>query len=242
MRTGIMAPRSVLVLALATASSALQGPSCRSLRVAPARAAVKTALLSDYVLDLEQKCAAGSRDACDAVDQLDQFAKTLEERLARRAKAGELLRAAGPPSVAAPAAPAPASTAANFAPTPTPDSVEAALIRLFDSYDQTKSGAVALDAFTSRWVSERMRTVSRENDLTGTERTWEARQARAGARRITRLFKGQGGRMTQKQFVEAFIVDYDKRIAKGLPESRAVAEILTNMPQRALFQEMYGSE
>ena len=24
--------------------------------------------------------------------------------------------------------------------------------------------------------------------------------------------------------------------------SRAVAEILTNMPQRALFQEMYGSE
>ena len=48
--------------------------------------------------------------------------------------------------------------------------------------------------------------------------------------------------MTQKQFVEAFIVDYDKRIAKGLPESRAVAEILTNMPQRALFQEMYGSE
>ena len=78
----------------------------------------------------------------------------------RRAKAAELLRAAGPPSVAtAPATPAPASTAANFAPTPKPDSVEAALIRLFDSYDQTKSGAVALDAFTSRWVSERMRTV-----------------------------------------------------------------------------------
>ena len=52
-----------------------------------------------------------------------------------------------------------------------------------------RGGAVALDAFTSRWVSERMRTVSRENDLTGTERTWEARQARAGARRITRVFR-----------------------------------------------------
>ena len=84
--------------------------------------------------------------------------------------------------------------------------------------------------------------MSRENDLTGTERTWEARQARAGARRITRVFSKKGGRMTQREFVEAFAADYDKRIQRGLPQSRAVAEILTNMPQRALFQEMYGSE
>ena len=48
--------------------------------------------------------------------------------------------------------------------------------------------------------------------------------------------------MTQREFVAAFAGDYAKRIARGLPPSRAVAEILTNMPQRALFQEMYGSE
>ena len=232
-----MAPR---ILGLITCTAALRAPLSRPPRAAPARA-VKAALLSDYVLDLEQRCGAGDADACDAIAQLDAFAKSLEQRRDRRKKAAELLRAAGPPAVATPSKPAPAA-AENFAPTPKPDSVEAALIRLFDSYDQTKSGAVALDAFTSRWVSERMRTVSRENDLTGTERTWEARQARAGARRITRVFSKKGGRMTQREFVEAFAADYAKRIERGLPQSRAVAEILTNMPQRALFQEMYGSE
>ena len=237
-----MMARPVVLLVLAQTTNALLKPSCRVPRAAPTRA-VKSALLSDYVLDLERRCSGGDGEACDAIAQLDGFAKSLEQKRARRAKAAELLRAAGPPSVAtAPATPAPASTAANFAPTPQPDSVEAALIRLFDSYDQTKSGAVALDAFTSRWVSERMRTVSRENDLTGTERTWEARQARAGARRITRVFSKKGGRMTQREFVEAFAAEYGKRIQRGLPQSRAVAEILTNMPQRALFQEMYGSE
>ena len=225
---------------LAQTARALLRPSCRVPRAAPTRA-VKSALLSDYVLDLEKRCSGGDGDACDAIAQLDTFAKSLEQKRDRRKKAAELLRAAGPPTVATPPTPAPAS-AENFAPTPAPDSVEAALIRLFDSYDQTKSGAVALDAFTSRWVSERMRTVSRENDLTGTERTWEARQARAGARRITRVFSKKGGRMTQREFVEAFAADYGRRIARGLPPSRAVAEILTNMPQRALFQEMYGSE
>ena len=237
-----MMARACTLLVLAHTTNALLKPTCRVPRAAPTRA-VKSALLSDYVLDLEKRCSGGDGEACDAIAQLDGFAKSLEQKRARRAKAAELLRAAGPPSVAtAPAAPAPASTAANFAPTPKPDSVEAALIRLFDSYDQTKSGAVALDAFTSRWVSERMRTVSRENDLTGTERTWEARQARAGARRITRVFSKKGGRMTQREFVEAFAAEYGKRIQRGLPQSRAVAEILTNMPQRALFQEMYGSE
>ena len=48
--------------------------------------------------------------------------------------------------------------------------------------------------------------------------------------------------MTQREFVEAFPLAVGKRIQRGLPQSRAVAEILTNMPQRALFQEMYGSE
>ncbi len=226
---------------LAQTTVALLKPHCSSPRAPPSRA-VKSALLSDYVLDLERRCGAGDGDACDAIAQLDAFARSLEQKRDRRKKAAELLRAAGPPTVATiSSTPAPAS-AENFAPTPKPDSVEAALIRLFDSYDQTKSGAVALDAFTSRWVSERMRTVSRENDLTGTERTWEARQARAGARRITRVFSKKGGRMTQREFVEAFAGDYGRRIERGLPQSRAVAEILTNMPQRALFQEMYGSE
>ena len=143
---------------LAQTTVALLRPHCSSLRAPPAQA-VKSALLSDYVLDLEKRCSGGDGDACDAIAQLDAFAKSLEQKRDRRKKAAELLRAAGPPTVAtAPSTPAPAS-AENFAPTPKPDSVEAALIRLFDSYDQTKSGAVALDAFTSRWVSERMRTV-----------------------------------------------------------------------------------
>ena len=149
-----MAPR---ILGLITCTAALQAPLSRPPRAAPARA-VKSALLSDYVLDLEKRCSGGDGDACDAIAQLDAFAKSLEQKRDRRKKAAELLRAAGPPTVATPPTPAPAS-AENFAPTPKPDSVEAALIRLFDSYDQTKSGAVALDAFTSRWVSERMRTV-----------------------------------------------------------------------------------
>ena len=154
-----MMARHCTLLVLAQTTVALLKPHCSSLRAPPTRA-VKSALLSDYVLDLERRCSGGDGEACDAIAQLDTFAKSLEQKRARRAKAAELLRAAGPPSVAtAPATPAPASTAANFAPTPKPDSVEAALIRLFDSYDQTKSGAVALDAFTSRWVSERMRTV-----------------------------------------------------------------------------------
>ena len=236
-----MMARRWRLLVLAQTARALLRPSCRVPRAPPSHA-VKSALLSDYVLDLETRCNGGDGDACEAIAQLDAFAKSLEQKRDRRKKAAELLRAAGPPTVATiSSTPAPAS-AENFAPTPKPDSVEAALIRLFDSYDQTKSGAVALDAFTSRWVSERMRTVSRENDLTGTERTWEARQARAGARRITRVFSKKGGRMTQREFVEAFAGDYGRRIERGLPQSRAVAEILTNMPQRALFQEMYGSE
>ena len=39
--------------------------------------------------------------------------------------------------------------------------------------------------------------------------------------------------MTQREFVEASAAEYGKRIQRGLPQSRAVAEILTNMPQRA---------
>ena len=164
-----MAPR---ILGLITCTAALRAPLARPPRAAPARA-VKAALLSDYVLDLEERCSGGDGDACDAIAQLDAFAKSLEQKRDRRKKAAELLRAAGPPTVATiSSTPAPAS-AENFAPTPKPDSVEAALIRLFDSYDQTKSGAVALDAFTSRWVSERMRTVA-----SGVHAFWPSRRWR----------------------------------------------------------------
>ena len=172
-----MAPR---ILSLITCTAALQAPLSRPPRAAPARA-VKSALLSDYVLDLEKRCGAGDGDACDAIAQLDGFAKSLEQKRARRAKAAELLRAAGPPSVAtAPATPAPAPWKRTSRRRQT-GLREAALIRLFDSYDQTKR-AVALDAFTSRWVRGRMRTVSR---ATSRARSGPGRaQARAGARRM----------------------------------------------------------
>ena len=63
----------------------------------------------------------------------------------------------------------------------------------------------------------------------------------AGARRITRLFKG-AREITRSEFVSVFANEYEKRVQRGLAESRAVAEILTNMPQRALFNQMYGNE
>ena len=84
-----MAPR---ILGLITCTAALQAPLSRPPRAAPARA-VKSALLSDYVLDLEKRCSGGDGDACDAIAQLDGFAKSLEQKRARRAKAAELLRA-----------------------------------------------------------------------------------------------------------------------------------------------------
>ena len=65
-------------------------------------------------------------------------------------------------------------------------------------------------------------------------------QTKRVLRGITRLFKGKR-EISRDDFVDAFAVEFEKRIARGLSESRAVAEILTNMPQRALFSQMYGS-
>ena len=83
---------------------------------APPTRAVKSALLSDYVLDLEKRCSGGDGDACEAIAQLDAFARSLEQKRDLRKKAAELLRAAGPPTIATTqSTPAPAS-AENFAP------------------------------------------------------------------------------------------------------------------------------
>ena len=100
---------------------------------------------------------------------------------------------------------------------------------------------MTLEAFTSRWITEQVATADRCNRMTGRDRTWEARQARAGARRIRRLFAGAAA-ITQAEFVDAFADEYERRMERGLSESRAVAEVLSNMPQAALFQQMYGSE
>lgn len=130
----------------------------------------------------------------------------------------------------------------SFAPTMNIDTVENvpdALSELFDRLDTSRQGSITLTDFTSTW------TAGHENKEYGGQ--WEARQARAGARRIRRLFgcDGPDGCATdlkKEDFVSHFQGEYDKRMARGLPERRAVAEILCNIPQRALFAEMYGSE
>eukprot|EP00324_Dicrateria_rotunda_P006607 CAMPEP_0206171410 /NCGR_PEP_ID=MMETSP1474-20131121/42191_1 /ASSEMBLY_ACC=CAM_ASM_001110 /TAXON_ID=97495 /ORGANISM="Imantonia sp., Strain RCC918" /LENGTH=195 /DNA_ID=CAMNT_0053578827 /DNA_START=38 /DNA_END=626 /DNA_ORIENTATION=- len=121
----------------------------------------------------------------------------------------------------------------------TVENVPDALSELFDRLDTSRQGSITLTDFTSTW------TAGHENKEYGGQ--WEARQARAGARRIRRLFgcDGPDGCATdlkKEDFVSHFQGEYDKRMARGLPERRAVAEILCNIPQRALFAEMYGSE
>ena len=90
-----MAPR---ILGLITCTAALQAPLSRPPRAAGR--AVKSALLSDYVLDLEKRCSGGTATPATPSRSSTAFAKSLEQKRARRAKAAELLRAAGPPSVA----------------------------------------------------------------------------------------------------------------------------------------------
>ena len=120
----------------------------------------------------------------------------------------------------------------------TVDTVAGALEELFNSYDTDRKGYITLSDFTSTWTAGR--------DVDGTDGEWEARQARAGARRIRRLFscdpEGCAVDVTKAEFVDHFQTDYDKRMTRGLAERRAVTEILCNIPKRALFAEMYGSE
>ena len=71
-----------------------------------------------------------------------------------------------------------------------------------------------------------------------------ARQARAGARRIKRLFGGKpDNTLTMAEFVGVLASEYDKRLARGgLSLSRAISEVESNMPQRAIYAELYGNE
>jgi hypothetical protein len=120
------------------------------------------------------------------------------------------------------------------------DTVEGALVKLFNSYDTTRKGYITLDEFTSAWVAGREYA---------DHNTWESRQARAGARRIRRLFQCEGPTgclvdVTKETFVGIFGDYYAKRLEHGALASStaAISEILCNIPQRALFAEMYGSE
>lgn len=118
------------------------------------------------------------------------------------------------------------------------NSVGGALSELFDRYDTSRKGYITLTEFTSTWTAGNAYEASGE---------WEARQARAGARRIQRLFGCNGPDgcavdVSKEDFVTHFQRDYEKRLSRGLSERRAIAEIICNIPQRALYAEMYGSE
>ena len=120
-----------------------------------------------------------------------------------------------------------------------PETVRDALVKLFSAYDTSSTGTISLEEFTSKWVAGRGK--SDDEVLTDAGQDWEARQARAGARRIKRLFT-DGKDMTLESFVGHFQDEYEKRIERGLSTGQATAEIVCNMPQQALFAEMYGTE
>lgn len=121
-----------------------------------------------------------------------------------------------------------------------PETVHDALVKLFSAYDTSSTGSLSLDEFTKKWVDGRGSSGDDEA-LTDAAQDWEARQARAGARRIRRLFTN-GEDVTMESFVGHFQDEYEKRIERGLSTSQATAEIVCNMPQQALFAEMYGTE
>ena len=106
------------------------------------------------------------------------------------------------------ATPAPASTAANFS-RRRHRTRRGGPHRLFDSYDQTKSGAVALDALRAAG-RERMRLVRRHKPPHGHGADLEAGK-RDGARRITRVFNKKGGRAAR---VVGPAAEYGKRIQR----------------------------
>ena len=235
---------SVVLTAFAVAFEA----PARRFRGAPSRVVAvrsyveaRSGTFGSYVEGLEDKCSSGDDEACQLLDQLSGYARSLEDLRSRRSRAPDApdISAAAPASFAG-ANGAAAAGGGSFAPAGiAEDSVPGALVRLFDAYDTRSAGVVPVEVFTSRWVSNSMANTAQM----GATRSWDwsARQARAGARRISRLF-APAETVTQADFVAAFSSEYEKRIARGPSESRAIAEIYTNMPQRELFAEMYGSE
>ena len=230
----------------------LSSPGATAPRVSPlamsSYVAEKSGSLGGLVGGLEAQCKGGDNDACLMLDQLSGYAQALTDMKGRRSRAPDAPTITNEKTLGAGASGGAAatstSTASSQAISSTPDSVAGALVKLFNAYDRDATGFIALETLTSRWASERM------DDYTsnyGEQQTnWEARQARAGARRIERLFAqsaaSNGGKVPMSEFVGKFMSEYDKRIERGLPEGRAVAEINCNLPQRAVFAEMYGSE
>ena len=218
--------------------------------------------LGTHIASLELRCEAGEGSACTMLDQLAGYAKALEDLDERRVRApdapviqNELMLDVDATLAAAPVSPSKgAGSATKVASTSKgggsatsvvadPSSVAGALVKLFDALDSDASGVITLKSFQASWLAGRTGGYT-----TGSRRDakWEARQAAAGSRRISRLFSssaaGNRGKVSRDEFVTTLKGEYDKRMERGLSDSRAVAEITSNMPQRALFAEMYGSE
>ena len=100
--------------------------------------------------------------------------------------------------------------------------VGGALERLFAYYDADKDGLITLDDMLRGGESIYDRAASTE---------WATRQARAGARRLRRIFSrgGSDGRISQERFVSLLQLEFDRRIERGLSIARAVAEIEANL-------------
>ena len=206
----------------------------------------KAGTLGKDIHALEDKCAAGEMDACVMLDQLSGYAQTLNDMNKRVGKPPDA------PSLEEPetnyifcgdeACDVEAMEAIkNFdIEKVKPGTVRAALVKLFKSYDSKATGVLSLDAFYQKWSED----TSWQNTLSAGPSDWGARQARAGARRIKRLFGGKpDNTLTMAEFVGVLESEYDKRLARGgLSLSRAISEVESNMPQRAIYAELYGNE
>lgn len=124
---------------------------------------------------------------------------------------------------------APAAPSAPFS-SPAVSDVVQALTKLFNTYDTDNDGYITM--------TEMMAGVKRESVP---QNEWSKRQARAGARRMRRRFS-KTGKISLKEFVSTMSAEFAKRIERGLAISVAVAEILANLPERAIYAEVYGSE
>ena len=242
-----MMPRRICALIAVTSTSALVAQKTPHTRLGPRWSTYveeKRGALGSFVTNLEDECAAGDDESCRMLDQLSGYAQALGDLQKRRTRAPDAPDILADSLADVSTVPRPRAAAAGAkAEGVDPDSVSGALVKLFDAYDTRGDGAVPVDVFTSRWVSSQIESDAKGAKLTGASREWDwsARQARAGARRIAKLF-AHAETVSQRDFVATFEAEYAKRVERGLPVSRAIAEIFTNMPQRELYAEMYGSE
>uniref|UniRef100_A0A7S2MRC5 EF-hand domain-containing protein n=1 Tax=Haptolina brevifila TaxID=156173 RepID=A0A7S2MRC5_9EUKA len=203
--------------------------------------------LSTHILSLEAQCQAGESSACVMIDQISGYAQALKDLNERRTRAPDAPIITDERSDPADDALRKTRFTFDAAAAEDPNSVTGALVKLFKAYDREGVGEVSLSKLTSRWVASRTDGSSLYMPSSGGgPLEWEARQARAGSRRMHRLFAasatGNGGKVSLDEFVGTLVNEYEKRMERGLSQSRAIAEISTNMPQNAIFAEMYGSE